>query len=194
MQNRKTAFSLMALLGAAVAAPGLSVVVALAIALLISAATGHAGAMGGLLFSPFILLQIVIATVLGFPSALAFGGGGAFCAGRLLSLRARWPWALAGGASAAAYVLTSVVLALWRSGIAVWTAPWLIFLGVDDQAGGQPYDVASLVVVTGGIILAGGLAGMIYHFALTRSQVVWRTYSPLAAEREGFKPVIDEEG
>ncbi|NBW09231.1 MAG: hypothetical protein EBR82_14525 [Caulobacteraceae bacterium] len=184
MSNRKMVFSLGALIGAAALAPGLSVLLALMIAGAMALASGSTGALGGVLMTPFILFQIIIATVLGWPSAMIFGGIGAFGLGRIAPLHPAWPWSLAGAAAAVTYILASLVLARVIPAVAGWTAPWLLLIGDEGRAEGQPYDIASLVVVAGGIVLAGGIAGLLYRAFLKRSLIVYRTYSPLSAASE----------
>lgn len=185
MQVKRTAISLSALGGAACSAPGVSVFLALLIALAVSVISGSFEAVDIFTVIGSAIFLFIIVSAWGLIPAIFFGAGGAFLAGRYLPVRPVWPWGIAGAATAGAYVLTSIGLGHVAPSVAFCIAPWVLLLEVGGAGGRGPEDPGSRALIICSIVLAGAIAGLVYRHLLTRKSIVWRTYDPLTAHRPG---------
>jgi hypothetical protein len=195
MQTRQTPFSGGALIAAAAAAPGLSIVFGFGTLGIVALFAGGAQTLDPLAVMAGGILLIVVMTVWGLPPALIFGGGGAWLAGRFLPVRLVWAWGVAGMAAAAVYCLVSILLASAAPGAAFWLAPWtVVFAGSLFDGGRQMFtmpDEPMAYVIPAAILSAGAISGLIYRAVLMRSRSVSRTRSAPAAEPEvrGLSPI-----
>ena len=167
---------------AAFAAPGLSVVANLLIALTGAAFSGGADLARGVVGAfGMLMMAIVLVTLWGVLPAMAFGAGGAALSARVPASLAKWigVWGLCGAVTAGFYVLISLGLNALSPSLAFWIAPWTIMKSAEAEQGGLGPALAAPIA---GIVIAGACAGMIYRWRMQRPRIIYRTCGPIGGD------------
>lgn len=147
--------NILGLLAGAVIAPPVSVLIYTAASAVveINAVSGDAAAGD---YAAGLGVTMVMATFLGLPSALLFGGVGSALMERQAPRAPYWAWGLAGAGAAATYCSVSIGLAFLKVDFASLLAPWVSMVILAGDGMQRP-------LVVGSIVLSGLAAGLVYR-------------------------------